>query len=287
MFDRWMNNTLHIENLRIDELILPGSHDSGYDKKAPNAFLPQEITQDVSPQEQVAAGVRVLDLRVEFYSSKPVGRAHRFQIFHMTSSGRTVSVDILDMVNDFYDTPSTKSARAREIFILDFHEFKNFTPQAHQELCELINSKIGYRSISKDLRHLTLDQLWNQHPRKTVVIAYNHFTQNSDFWPGVEQKWSGDNVMTTQQLKAFMDEVATQYKPSYVLRSIQCAKYVLPFFVPDDFSNKIDTWFESNDENSYIQKFFIINTDWTTRSRIVLNCLHANQFRGRQKKHPQ
>ena len=31
MLDRWMNNTLHIGNLRIDELILPGSHDSGFD----------------------------------------------------------------------------------------------------------------------------------------------------------------------------------------------------------------------------------------------------------------
>ncbi|WP_157384294.1 hypothetical protein [Pseudomonas helleri] len=56
-----------------------------------------------------------------------------------------------------------------------------------------------------------------------------------------------------------------------------------PFFVPDDFSDTIDSWFLSENEHSYIQNFFIINTDWTTRSQLVKNCRHANQLKAQKR----
>ncbi|MGO1272477.1 MAG: hypothetical protein ACTMK5_11915 [Pseudomonas helleri] len=63
----WMTQTPELQSLLISQLILPGSHDSGSDKEAPNLQLPQEITQDVSPKKQLLHGIRALDLRVAFY----------------------------------------------------------------------------------------------------------------------------------------------------------------------------------------------------------------------------
>jgi hypothetical protein len=279
----WMGQNKTIGNLRIDELILPGSHDSAMDKLAPNGQkLQQEVTQDVSPIEQIRQGIRVLDLRVWFDDSYPEGDPRRFQLFHMSYSGRTIATDILEPLDQFYYGVNTPDDTGKEIVILDFHQLENFTLAAHRELQALIRSRLGQRMISYDLKDKSLIYLWLNHPGKTVVVAY-YGTQGYEFWNSVKQRWSGSNTNTTYSLKQFMDQVTQEYKPDHELRSIQCAKYVLPLFVPDDFSDKIDLWFKSEDENSYIQKFFIINTDWSLRSDIVRNCIHANLIRALNK----
>lgn len=272
----WMARTPQIGALRIDELILAGTHNAGMDKQSPNISLPQEITQDLSPLEQIRNGIRVLDLRVCFYDKHPTGDPRRFQIFHATSSGRTVATDILDAINSFYRELEQSGSTAREIVILDFHQFKNFTDEAHHQLAWLIINSLKERLIPYELCALKLDELWAQHPGRNVVIAYKHSITHWKFWDAVDQCWSGVNLISTSKLKLFMDEVAEGRKPDYQLQSIQCAKYVLPFHVPDDFSKKINEWFKSESAGSYIQKFHIINTDWSLRSNIVENCIHAN-----------
>lgn len=279
----WMHRTPQLGQLRVDELILPGTHDSGSDKESPNFSLPQEYTQDVSPAKQLEAGIRALDLRVSYYENYPSGDPGRFQLFHMTSSGRNVAVDIIEMLEGFYQGVLEPNDTQKEIIILDFHEFNNFNELAHEELQALVTSQLNHRLIPYYHNTLTVEELWNNHPWKTVVAAYNSHTESELFWPGVDQVWSGDNLNTTAQLKQFMDTRANQRKPDYELQSIQCAKYVLPFHVPDDFSEKIDEWFESKDENSYIQNFHIINTDWSLRSKIIYNCAHANFIKAGKK----
>ncbi len=117
--------------LRIMDCILPGTHNSGFDKEASyqNSW---ETCQDVSPWRQLMTGIRVLDLRVEFKAN--ASGAQRFSIFHKLNSGRTVDGDIIQAVINFRTEPSTAGNPRREIIILDFHEFKNFTDAAHKEL---------------------------------------------------------------------------------------------------------------------------------------------------------
>lgn len=272
----WMALTPQIGKLRIDELILAGTHNAGMDKQSPNLSLPQEITQDVPPLEQIRKGIRVLDLRVSFYEKHPNGDPRRFQIYHATSSGRTIATDILDAVTGFYRDLEQAGDKAREIVILDFHQFRNFTDEAHRQLVQRIIDSLGERMIHHDLRALTLNELWSQHPGRNVVVAYDDPATHWKFWGGVDQCWAGVNLISTTRLKAFMDQVASTPKADYQLQSIQCAKYTLPFHVPDDFSKKINEWFKSESADSYIQKFHIINTDWSLRSNIVENCIHAN-----------
>jgi hypothetical protein len=280
----WMARTTGLGGLRVDELILPGTHNSGSDKQSPNVGLPQEFAQDVSPHEQLRNGIRVLDLRVRFYPSYPEGSVRRFQLFHLTSSGRTVAVDILQRTGEYFAEVEQDGSKAREIVILDFHQFEQFTAQAHEELQALIYSSMGTRLLPYALRGLALGQLWNEHPGKNVIVAYNHGSAGHELWRGVEQCWPGQNLFNTNTLKAFVDRIGNQSKRDFQLKAVQCAKYSLPFHAPTDLSHKVDEWFESVNENSYIQNFFIINTDWSLRSKIVSNCQHANQIRSTLKK---
>ena len=281
MHTQWMANIPHLGRLRIAELILPGTHNAGMDKQSPNFSWPQEITQDVPPEEQIRQGIRALDLRVSLYDTYPVSDPRRFQLFHGTSSGRNIANDILAPVEQFFRDLERDGDNAREIIILDFHQFNGFTAQAHPELHEQVIQTLGDRLIPHNLRSLTLDELWNEHPRRNVVIAYNASRTSPAFWDGVDQRWSGNNLNNTSELKVFMDSVAASDKSDVYLEAVQCAKYVLPFHVPDDFSDKIDEWFKSEDERSYIQNFRIINTDWSLRSNIVSNCIHANEIKAR------
>lgn len=166
--------------------------------------------------------------------------------------------------------------------MLDFHEFRDFTAEAHSELQALILSMLGERLVSEKWAGLTLDELYTTHPGANVVAAYNHYTSSTSLWEGVDQRWSGKNLISTADLKHFMDSTITRYKARNALVAIQCAKYVLPLHVPDDFKEVINQWFKSEHSESYIQNFFIINTDWATRSELVNNCKHANQVKAQR-----
>lgn len=88
--ENWMTAHPELGRLRIDQLILPGSHDSGMDKLAPGFNIPQEVTQDVPCIEQIRSGIRVLDLRVRVHRSFAPDQPEHYQLYHPTSSGRTV-----------------------------------------------------------------------------------------------------------------------------------------------------------------------------------------------------
>jgi hypothetical protein len=171
--------------------------------------------------------------------------------------------------------------------ILDFHQFKDFSPPVHEEFQELLTRTLGPRLLPTAVNALVLEDIWRDHPGKNVILAYNHGTPDERLWRGVKQRWPGQNLFNTNTLKAFVNEVAIEYKPDGSLTAIQCAKYSLPLHAPTDLSLKINQWFASEDEHSFIQNFYIINTDWTLRSELIAHCRHANEIRARFKRqHP-
>ena len=260
-------------NLRIDELILPGTHNAAMDKQA-SYYNSYDTCQDVSPHSQLHTGIRVLDLRVEFASGYPQGDARRFSIFHGLRSGRTVSGDCLQAAINLY------TAHDKEVVVLDFHDFKNFTDAVHRELATVIKNRLGSRLIESRWKPLVLRQLWEL--RKNVVIAYNDSQRDPLFWPGVNQRWIGKDRPSSSELKSFVDQVGRESKPDYELRSIQAHKYTL-VYQPDDMSPDVMSWFAAGEYNSPIMKFYIINTDWSLRCRHIDNCIHANSFRNQER----
>ncbi|MCJ8204213.1 hypothetical protein [Pseudomonas sp. RGM2987] len=258
-------------SLRIDEMILPGTHNSAMDKQAPysNSY---DTCQDVSPHSQLHTGIRVLDLRVQFSWGYPLGDRRRFSIFHGLDSKRTIEGDCLQAATNLY------TAHSKEVVILDFHQFKNFTDAAHRELATIIKNWLGSRLIEPKWNVLVLRQLWAL--QKNVVIAYNSSQRDPLFWPGVNQRWIGKDTPSSSELKSFIDRVGNEVKPDYELRSIQAHKYT-KVYQPDDMSPDVMNWFAAGADDSPIMKFHIINTDWSLRHRHIDNCIHANSFRSK------
>ncbi|WP_286835065.1 hypothetical protein [Pseudomonas sp. PGPPP1] len=269
---RWMSAYGSVKHLRVQDAILPGTHQSAFDKQA--ASTPSmETCQDVSVHTQLHAGIRAIDIRVQFYFGYPAGDSRRFMIFHSGNNGRTIQGDILNAVLSFYSDANNKG----EVIVLDFHQFKGFTPAAHLELAGIIKNSLRMVIAPPRFRSFNIAQLATL--GKTVIIAYNDGTRNSDFWPGVNQRWIGHNQPSSSQLKAFVDKVAAENKPAWELRAIQAAKYTKVFHVPDDMSPDVMSWFAAGTAASPIMKHFIINTDWSLRHRLVDNIIYANQFR--------
>ena len=273
----WMSVMAGGYPLRIADAILPGTHDSGMDKKAPRPTSP-ETCQDREVIIQLYAGIRVFDIRVEYYAGMK-DTPNEFMIFHLNTNGRTVASDFLDAINTFRAYSGEQGNTKQEIIILDFHEFKNFNEVAHRRLAELIKNRLHTSVIiPRWMNPLSIEQIW-EYGELGVVVAYNEGNQSLRdplFWNGVKQKWIGEDQVSSYELKLYMDQVSLEQKPFEELRSIQCAKYAFTYN-PDDISDSIRQWFYSEAyENSYIQKFYIINTDWSLRQRLVDNCRHAN-----------
>ncbi len=270
----WMTRTLGLKSLRIQEMILPGTHNSGVDKEA--YYTSSNSTcQDVSPYKQLLAGIRVFDLRTKYNDDASGDSDRAFKITHAIDSGRDIKQDILKAIVDFRANTGSK-----DIIILDLHTFEDFNDARYQKLTDLIIKTLGREHLIYRAEHyLSVEQLMAL--GKNVLIAYGHESRPPEFWEKVNQRYIGELTPSTDELKAFMDKVAKEVRPDTELRSIQCAKYNKLFYTPDDFSDKVDSWFNSDDNFSYIQKFTIINTDWSTRSSIVSNCIHANKMRTR------
>ncbi|SDH79109.1 hypothetical protein [Pseudomonas abietaniphila] len=276
----WMSYYAGAGDLRIVDLILPGTHDSGMDKEAPYTAS-NESTQDRSPWYQLMSGIRVLDLRVQFFSGYSVNDPRRFQLFHGAPSGRTVRGDVLQAVTNWRNEIFPKGDPKREIVILDFHQFKNFTNEAHHELMKLVKDYFGDLIIREDQRNLYVRELWRGTGR--VVVSYHDVIRDETFTWDLDQKYAGTGWISTDDLKKFMDSTSTRHKPDGGLESIQCHQ-LAGLGVPDDFQGQIGEWFYSNDVvgiNAYIQKFHIINTDWATRGKYIDYCIHANFVRAK------
>lgn len=269
----WMERYRACRMLPIGEALLPGSHQSAFDKEAPNTPS-METCQDVSIYRQLTQGIRVLDLRVQFFSGAS-GR-NRFAIFHATTNGRYVETDILDELLRYRRNESAH----KEILILDFHELKNFTPAAHAELAEVIKRKLGDSIIPPSCQDAAILQLWTM--GRSTVVAYNA-TSDGLFWRGVNQRWIGSNTPTKNELDKFIKKVGAEAKPFGQLRAVQAAYYSLPFFVPKDLSQDLMNWFAVTDQGGPIAGHYIINSDWSLRQRLIDNIIHANGIRTAQR----
>ncbi|MFJ4345893.1 hypothetical protein [Pseudomonas sp. NPDC089401] len=270
----WMERYSGARVLPIGECVLLGTHNSGYDKQGPHSPSSQTC-QDVPIYDQLKWGIRVLDLRVQFFQKRQ-GEG-RFGIFHDTDNGRYIERDVLQPLLRFRRDYNAQ----REIVILNFHRFKNFTAEAHKELAGVLKQVLGKTVVPPACKALAVAQLWEL--GTNTVVSYNHGSRDASFWPGVNQRWIGHNQPRLAVLKAFVEKVGTEPKAFGDLRSVQAARYREPFFVPHDLSGEVMGWFAYKPQGGPINKHYIINTDWSLRCRMVDNVIAANGLRARQR----
>lgn len=272
--NRWMEQYGGARVLPVGELLLPGTHHSAYDKQAPRTPS-SETCQDVPVYDQLMWGIRALDLRVQFYGGASGDR--RFAIWHSTTNGRYVEPDVLQALSRY----RRDAGAQREIVVLNFHQFKDFTAAAHREFATVIKRVLGSSIVLPACKEAAVVQLWAL--AQNTVVSYNSGERDRAFWPGVNQRWIGKDTPSNSEMAAFISKVGGEAKGFGDLRSIQASYYSLPFFVPKDLSGDLMDWFAANDSGGPIAGHYIINSDWSLRQRLVDNIIYANGVRARQR----
>lgn len=233
----WASNWMElfapcIQNLSLQELTLPGTHNSG---TYPSGGWVQ--TQYLSIQEQLEQGVRSLDLRLIVKGSGN----DRFQLVHGGYTFNLTLMNVLDQINNYL------SKNLKEIVILDFHQFESqWSEQDYQDFESIIMDNLGKISIDSSEYLKPLSDIWNDSGR--IVIGSREMNGslqgNVKFWSNsVDQRWCGNSVTTWSSVQNYMqDELNKLDKPKDNLWSLMAqynsmAEFGTPAYVPKEISN--------------------------------------------------
>jgi len=200
----WQNRQV-LGSMPINAMFLPGTHNSGSQRpyvghQSDTVFMRYLICQDEDIWNQLAYGIRYLDVRVGFYPDKTPS----FWINHNYAKINPLAT-LVDDVKLFMQG-------SREVVIIDFHRFpKGFDePESHAKLVEYVERELGeYMAPSNIGAHVTLDQLWAIN--KTLIVAYAHGTTRAAhplLWPSIPQEW-GDK-RSVEELYSFLNAVNDQ-----------------------------------------------------------------------------
>jgi hypothetical protein len=166
----WMARTWStIQNKRLDELVIPGTHDSG------TAFMDSRFgmntarTQSGSITTQLRDGIRYLDIRVEEAAHRGCADDSVWWLNHGTYRSETRLMTALDEVSTFL----AQSANSKEFLILDFQDItiKYDDGRARDNLLSMIQRRLGTYLAKTGWQRKTLGQLLNEGQRVVVVLG--------------------------------------------------------------------------------------------------------------------
>ncbi|KAH6925749.1 hypothetical protein HPB50_009709 [Hyalomma asiaticum] len=263
---RWMRqNCCHFSNLKLDELFIPGTHDSAmYSLKREWPVGDFIFTQDQTIGHQLAFGVRSLDLRVGFLDGV-------FWIFHDKFKSQVTVETVLRQVKTFVETTG-------EVVILDFHRFT-----------------LGFDRYDDpvDQRHRMLDVFggcgsrrdqWNKRPTVFVMYNYDYVGPHSDYLcPGVVQNWA--DAQDLSYLIEYLEENACKKFPG-TLSSAQ-AELTVKFPSQVHSVRDLAEIVNFNVTNLFREHLWnctnIVTNDYFLGSGTVELAIEANKYRGRVK----
>lgn len=277
--DHWMQSTPSIDVLNLGQLILPGAHNSGVDRKA-NYVAPGvahwAACQNNSFYEQLRNGARALDARVEYdVDSRGVG-TFWFQHNGMRSS-RSLENLIMQLLRFLEENPD-------EFVLLDFHELKSAnTAFDHQEFNRFLMAHLGPRIIASSNRHLSLGQLKAaSRVQRVWVAAERHRALDSTrFLPKVDHQWSGIGDTGIEELEAHVTRVMNNPPTGSMPWSLSATSYSLALG-PVDIKEHLDRWFDA-ESGQWVHRCSVINADFFEESRLVHNCRSANIIKAQRR----
>ncbi|KAK7871441.1 hypothetical protein R5R35_010827 [Gryllus longicercus] len=207
MYPDWMGDlAASIGGLRLKEVLLPGTHDSGayrrYSPLVPQTIVEKySITQEEDIGTQLRLGVRYLDIRVGHYPSTSA----RWWVNHGVVRLHPLQ-DVVDDVKDFIRN------HPNEVVIFDVQEFPvgfGEDLSVHRALVAFLSEELAELAAPKALGwDATLARVWAQRGR--VVLAYDRADviaslPTAPLWPAVRQLW-GD-VRTLDALRDYLHRV--------------------------------------------------------------------------------
>ncbi len=123
-----------IKNLTLTDLALPGSHDAGmYTSGYLTVF---DKTQDLTIYQQLVEGIRYFDLRPSFTDKQTGNPNDNFFVYHGPWNGPS----LLDILNDVV---GFMSDHGRELVLLKFSHYRDFTDARYVQLMNLVAIMLG------------------------------------------------------------------------------------------------------------------------------------------------
>lgn len=291
----WMEQNLQfIMDKSLKELMIPGTHNSGsyevgYKSDASSILKKYVICQDESVFNQLAYGIRYLDLRVSYESA--LNRPENFWIVHGLFRTEVSLESILNQVKDFLDSTTS------EIVILDFHRFEKgftehprdfasnaLTKSRHQMLHQLIESIVG-QYIARDANgyHIKVSQLLSTNKRLVIGYAGNRFIREANYFPKVRHLWAeAENVSKLEHYLNRMICVETGYEATSAMAQLTPNTWGMIFDkygglrkLAQDVNWIISQWFDEK----WSSCANIVSTDFFLGNNIIEIAIKANRKR--------
>lgn len=164
--EKWMEDLYSIlQNSRLNEIVIPGTHDSGCYR-----FDSVSIkTQEKSISEQLLLGVRYLDLR---FICLPTG----FHVHHgLAKSLVTTLTDIVKPLKEFLEK------YPKEIVILHITHFENFNQNDYENFLSEIRTYLGafLAKLPNSQNLPTIKEMVGKNQRLIISSDFNYTNTNS------------------------------------------------------------------------------------------------------------
>lgn len=269
----WMSEVLGIEKLKLTDIIWPGAHNCGMDKKARDygPIVGNWTTcQNDSFAFQLAQGVRAFDIRIG-YESRAEGE--RFYFHHNGSRSGRLLDELLEAVLAFI------SENPGEFLILDFHQLGDGQHSfPYQTFSDLMADRLGPHAIAHSLADLSVGELKRTRTRSRVMLAASGSLDldRTLFWPRISHKWKDSTFTSPQDLYLHIARSLNKEPVSSTFPwSLSATCYSL--LGPADIKHYVDIWFHPS--VPWISRCSIINSDFVDESKIVEHCAMATAIK--------
>ncbi|MFJ2709502.1 phospholipase [Pseudomonas sp. NPDC087346] len=263
---KWMSNVLDIDHLKLTDIVWPGTHNSGMDKKAPNhKVVPGNWTtcQNDSFAWQLDNGARAFDVRLG-YTAAP--ERPKFYFHHNGYQSNRTLDELLEALPAFLDR------NPDEFIVLDFHQLGDGDkPFDRKQLSDLLLARLGLRLIPFAHSTSTIAELKRASSKRRIILAarYSPEQDNDYFWPQITHKWNRNIFTDTGALKRHIETVLQDAPYETFIWSLPATCYSL-LGGPADIKRSINDWFHSS--RDWVTRCSIISTDFFDESEIVHYC---------------
>ncbi|MGF6283027.1 hypothetical protein ABH912_001032 [Pseudomonas sp. BT76 TE3572] len=270
---KWMSNVLDIGRLKLTDIIWPGTHNAGMDKKAPNYEVVVgnwTTCQNDSFAWQLANGARAFDIRLGC-TAGPVVPV--FYFHHNGYQSHRILDELIDAVTTFLDR------NPNEFIVLDFHQLGDAAkPFDYQQLNKLLMRGLGSRLIRPSHARSTVEQLKRASSQRRIVMAApaKPGLDSEYFWPKIPHKWNGKVFTDTLDLQSHIQTTLLGAPYETFLWSLPATCYSL-LGGPQHIKNQINDWFHTS--RDWVTRCSIISTDFFDEADIVRYCWSATSMK--------
>ena len=270
---KWMSTVLDIGRLKLTDIVWPGVHNAGMDKKAPNyevVFGNWTTCQNDSFAWQLANGARAFDIRLG-YTAGPQSPVYYFH--HNGYQSHRILDELIDAVTTFL------TRNPDEFIVLDFHQLGDAArPFDYQQLNDVLIRRLGSRLIRTADSLSTVEQLKRDGSQRRIVLAA-HGKPGLDgefFWPQIPHKWNGKTFTDASVLKSHIETTLAEAPYETFLWSLPATCYSL-LGGPQHIKSQINDWFHTT--RDWVTRCSIISTDFFDEADIVRYCWSATSMK--------